>query len=593
MTLSFFNRSKLLRLARGPQKRLSARFFLSLIILCLSCSRFFAAPSFTSSSMASVNEGVSAGTQVYTAVATESGFTLSYSLSGPDAAAFAIDSSTGAVTIKSVPNFETRSYYNFNVVASDGTTNSTLGVTLNVNNLPPVITSSSNASINEGANAGTTVYNTIAADPGGGSVTFALTGQDAAAFTINSSTGVVTINNVPDYETKSSYNFSVKASDAYGAFTTVGVTLSVNDLPPVITAPPIDYINNSASAGTTVCTATAADPGGGAVTYSLTGPDASTFTINSSTGVVTINNAPNYQIQSSYNFNVKASDPNGAFNTLNVTIYVTAITSPSNVGIVEGANAGTTVYTAIEANPSGGTVTWSLNGLDAPAFTISSSTGIVTINNVPNYETKSSYNFNLIASDGVGGVNSKAVTINVTNLPPVITSSSSGNVNDGASAGTTVYTAIAADPGGGTVIYTLTGTDAAAFNINSSTGVVTIKSAPHYQTKSSYNFNVKASDSGGAFTTLSVTVTVNQGGGGSVSRPNLNGTIFSRSSGITFQFTNVAGASFTALASTNLTLSLSNWTVLGTVTENPAGHYQFSDPQATNNRLRFYSVRSP
>jgi hypothetical protein len=60
-----------------------------------------------------------------------------------------------------------------------------------------------------------------------------------------------------------------------------------------------------------------------------------------------------------------------------------------------------------------------------------------------------------------------------------------------------------------------------------------------------------------------------------------------------FAFTNIAGARFTVLATTNASLALSNWTVLGQPTEGPAGHFQFSDPQATNNARRFYRVRSP
>jgi hypothetical protein len=61
----------------------------------------------------------------------------------------------------------------------------------------------------------------------------------------------------------------------------------------------------------------------------------------------------------------------------------------------------------------------------------------------------------------------------------------------------------------------------------------------------------------------------------------------------TFQlnFTNTPGTAYTVLASTNLSLSVSNWTVLGTTTEGAAGQFQFTDPQATTNKLRFYRVR--
>ncbi len=60
-----------------------------------------------------------------------------------------------------------------------------------------------------------------------------------------------------------------------------------------------------------------------------------------------------------------------------------------------------------------------------------------------------------------------------------------------------------------------------------------------------------------------------------------------------FAFTNVPGASFTVLTTTNLALPLASWTVLGAVTEVSAGQFQFSDPQATNNPQRYYRVKSP
>jgi hypothetical protein len=65
--------------------------------------------------------------------------------------------------------------------------------------------------------------------------------------------------------------------------------------------------------------------------------------------------------------------------------------------------------------------------------------------------------------------------------------------------------------------------------------------------------------------------------------------------GGTFQlnFTNLSGFSFTILASSDLELPLTNWTVLGTAVEDPAGSYQFTDPTATNALRRFNRVRSP
>jgi hypothetical protein len=60
-----------------------------------------------------------------------------------------------------------------------------------------------------------------------------------------------------------------------------------------------------------------------------------------------------------------------------------------------------------------------------------------------------------------------------------------------------------------------------------------------------------------------------------------------------FTFANSPGASFSVLATTNLSLPLSNWMVLAGVTEVAPGQFQLTDPQATNSPQRFYRVRSP
>jgi len=60
-----------------------------------------------------------------------------------------------------------------------------------------------------------------------------------------------------------------------------------------------------------------------------------------------------------------------------------------------------------------------------------------------------------------------------------------------------------------------------------------------------------------------------------------------------FSFTNTSGYTFTVLGSTNVELALSNWTKLGSVTDSPAGFYQFTDSTAPPNTRRFYLVRWP
>jgi len=73
----------------------------------------------------------------------------------------------------------------------------------------------------------------------------------------------------------------------------------------------------------------------------------------------------------------------------------------------------------------------------------------------------------------------------------------------------------------------------------------------------------------------------------------LTGTTVSFNGALQFSFTNTPGATFTILATTNLSVPISNWTILGAAIETSPGVFQFTDSQATNDPGRFYRVRWP
>ena len=95
----------------------------------------------------------------------------------------------------------------------------------------PVFTSGATATpIAENSGAGQVVY-TAAATDASLPITYSIKPVgDYAAFSINGSTGAVTLTANPDYESKASYSFTVIATDAAGNASERAVTLAITDV---------------------------------------------------------------------------------------------------------------------------------------------------------------------------------------------------------------------------------------------------------------------------------------------------------------------------------------------------------------------------
>ena len=74
--------------------------------------------------------------------------------------------------------------------------------------------------------------------------------------------------------------------------------------------------------------------------------------------------------------------------------------------------------------------------------------------------------------------------------------------------------------------------------------------------------------------------------------PNLTGTELTNGT-FEINFTNAPGLGFVVLTSTNISLPVSGWTVLGPATENPAGQYHFTDSSSPSDQKRFYRISLP
>ncbi len=191
--------------------------------------------------------------------------------------------------------------------------------------------------------------------------------------------------------------------------------------------------------------------------------------------------------------------------------------------INENSGLGQMVYDADATDPALDTgpsnpLTYSLGGTDGGLFTINSSTGQVYLTGNPDHETKSSYSFDVTATDTAGNATTQTVTLAVNDLDEVAPVFDSGTtataINENSGLGQMVYDADATDPALDTgpsnpLTYSLGGTDGGLFTINSSTGQVYLTGNPDHETKSSYSFDVTATDTAGNATTQTVTLAVN------------------------------------------------------------------------------------
>ena len=96
------------------------------------------------------------------------------------------------------------------------------------NNLP-TISSGPAVTVEENISTSAAVYQIAGTDPDGDSIVFSLAGADAASFRLDG-TGAVRFAASPDFETKSSYSFTVMALDSSGAGASREVTVSIADV---------------------------------------------------------------------------------------------------------------------------------------------------------------------------------------------------------------------------------------------------------------------------------------------------------------------------------------------------------------------------
>ena len=348
-----------------------------------------------------------------------------------------------------------------------------------------------------------------------------------------------------DHETKPAYNFNIVASTGSGSnllSTTLPVTVSVtdaNDTAPVFTSGNKETATleeNREILNTEVVYTAAATPdvAGDAVTYDLVeSGDHAHFNINTTTGEVTFKETTTFNYEETPKFDItieaKVGDQTA---TKDVTINLTnvadgppVITSPDTGDALveeEEVAANTVVYQATAKGDLDTAFVWSIIQLsddDSDKFEIDATTGAVTFKTAetPNFEAQESYQFMIAATSTINGktyADTQTITLAITNIndvAPIITSSSNGIIRDGDVFGTTdtVYKATGtydADP----ISWSLkTGVgDAALFNIDATTGVVTFKSGTTIDEDSHTDFDFTLVATSGSLPAVEKAVTL-------------------------------------------------------------------------------------
>ena len=440
--------------------------------------------------------------------------------------AFAINASTGAITVAGVLDYETAAAYTLTVQVSDGSLTADAEVTINVTdvNEAPVITAQTAPfTIEENAAEGTAV-GTVAAtdeDEGDDDLTFAITnGNTNEAFQIDNM-GAITVKTPAalDFETTPMFTLTVQVSDDENLSSDAEITVNLTDVAgneaPIIAAQTFSVTENAAS-GTVVGTVAATDAEGDNLTFAITSGNLSdAFAISAGTGVIKVAGTIDYETTPTYMLTVQVSD-GMMLATAPITINVTNVNDNAPViaaqifSIAENAANGAAVGTIVATDADGDALTFSItSGNTGNAFAINAGTGAITVAGTLDRATTQTYTLTVQVSDGTTSAEA-AVTINVTdaggNEAPTIAAQTFSVAEDAAS-GAAVGTVMATDADNDGLTFSITNGNASdAFAINASSGAITVAGTLDHETTPTFTLTVQVSD---GIATANAVITIN------------------------------------------------------------------------------------
>ena len=391
------------------------------------------------------------------------------------------------------------------------------------NNYPVIQNQSFN--VDENVASGQSVGIIIASDPDAGqSLTYAITGGNTNnAFSINPGNGNLSVNNASalNFEVNPSFNLTIKITDngtpPLSVYGTVTVNINdINEVPEVNNQ--VFSVNENSANGTNVGVVVASDPDNGQfLTYAISsGNSGNTFSLNSSTGQLSVSNNTllDYESITQFSLVVTVTD-NGIGNlssqasiTININDLneVPEITAQS-FNVDENSLIGTIVGTVLATDPDNGqSLTFGISAGNAGnTFQINTASGQLTISNpvALNFETNPVFTLTITVTDnGTGNLTNQAImTINVNDVNEVpeiynqffVVDESIGN-------GETVGVVIATDPdqGQSLTFSIIGGNEDGAFAIDPNSGELAVadNSVLNFNANPTYFLDVEVQDNG-------------------------------------------------------------------------------------------------
>ncbi len=571
-------------------------------------------PEVSGPSSFSINENESLPDAVYTARDPEGSNVARWSVGGRDGGDFFITQG-GTLYFRSPPDYERPAdsdrdnVYEVTIQPSDGRNNGAYPVTVTVGNVnePPEIRSGSKTSFMQPENRTSRLHTYSAADPEGGTVTWAVVGPDAGLFTIDER-GQFSFReeNPPDFDNPGDvgkdnvYDVTIQARDPQSKTASLPVTVTVTEVNegPVITrdgdlfgSPPGSVPENT-PVTQVLATYTATDPERPSVKitrWSTSGRDGGDFVINA-LGELMFRNPPDHERPADsnrdnvYEVTVRASDGRNT-GTLEEVQRVTVtgvdeaptITTTSRTSFTQPEDRTSTLYTFRATDPEGEAVTWVPGGTDGSAFTIDER-GALSFTNQPDFESPTDsggdnvYEVTIQASDGRNR-DTLDVTVTVTDhndgVEPTISTRrppATYRENDTRA----VYTFRASDPQrGATITWKLEGTDREDFTLDTDSrgrAVLAFRNSPDFESPADadqdnvYELAVVATDEEGNSDRLDFAIIVTDHNEG------VEPTISTRRPPATYR-ENDTGPVYTFRASDPQRGTTINWTLEGTDAE--------------------------